>query len=280
MTATLIRSFDLSRNRYGITKVEDKIYIIDNHKIQKHPNVIQVYEDRLGFRFTRNITISDTNWPNDIVYSNESKRVYISDYHEKCIWVMTTTGVHRLTKWLHNVTAPNTLSLTKEGHLLVLRQSQSISQDSLEIYSLNATLIRKLSLPQDIKDSRHVVQTLTGNFIVIHRLNNATHGTFVISMLTTDGMLIHRFIPRNQSETLNNDEHYLSLDPDNSRLFVADYDNQRVILFDSNVLTWSQVLVSNAVNGIRDPFRLFYDANKKHLFVAQYGASIIEYDIN
>src|SRR5688572_16452820 len=116
-----------------MTKVEDKIYVLDYS-----PNRIRVYEDAIGFRFMGDIELHGTYYPWGIVYSNESKCVYISDYsdekYSQCIWVMTTTGEHRLTRWLTNVTDPNPLSLSNEGHLLVLRESQSI----LEIYSLNA----------------------------------------------------------------------------------------------------------------------------------------------
>ena len=132
-----------------------------------------------------------------------------------------TTGEHRLTKWLTNIFYIDTLTMSTEGHLLVLRRSESSTQNSLEIYSLNATLIRRLHLPQVVKDSCHVVQTSEGNFLLLHRLNNELGEPVVISKLTNDGQLIHRFIPRNKSDELVM-PYYLSLDSDNNRLFVAD----------------------------------------------------------
>ena len=98
---------------------------------------------------------------------------------------MTTTGEHRLTEWLTKEAWPYTLSLSNEGHLLVLRQGEPFSQ--LEVYSLNATLIRSLHLRQDIKKPHHVVQTSDGNFIISHQLNKASTGPWVISQLTNDG---------------------------------------------------------------------------------------------
>jgi len=101
---------------------------------------------------------------------------------------------------------------------------------------LNATLIHRLQLPQDVKDSRHVVQTPAGNLILLHRLNDASSGPFVISEMTNTGNLVQRFVSRSQSEELSNPR-YLSLDSDNNRLFVADMHTSRVILFHSSDLT-------------------------------------------
>jgi len=186
--------------------------------------------------------------------------------------MMMATGEHQLTKWLTPVTKPYTLSLSNEGHLLVLRESQNI----LEVYSLNATLIHRLRLSQEVKDARHVVQTSIETFLLLHRLNDSSSAPFVISELANDGHLVQRFVSRSQSEELSNPT-YLSLDEDNNLLFVADYGNNRVVLFDSNVLTWKQVLLAN---GIHYPMRLLYDTNKKHLFVAQHHARVAVYKLN
>lgn len=254
----------------GITKVEDSIYVL-------RMSGIDVYEDQHNFSFIKRIDLSETTDPCDIVYSNKSKSVYISGYRfENIIWVMTTTGEHRQTRWLTGVTWPYTLSLSNDGNLMVLRQGETFHQ--LEIYSLNASLIRILQLPLDIKVPRHAAQTPAGNFIIPHRLNNATYGPWVISELNDDGHLIHRFIPRNQSEQLNHPE-YLLMDSVSNRLFVADRYNNRVILFDPNCLTWSRVLVSDGIGGIGSPHRMVYDTRKKLLLVIGVDIPFTVYEI-
>ena len=273
MVAKYIDSMDDDAYHHrGIAKVEDNIYVLDYT-----PNRIRVYENQIDFRFIRDITLSGTHYPNDIIYSDKSKNVYISDSEDKCVWVMTTTEEHRLTKWLNNVTFPNTLSLSNEGHLLVLRHGESDVPNQLEIYSLEATLIRALHLPKNVADPLHVVQMSTGEFIVSHRLEGTLTGT--LSQLTNNGQLIRQIVPRNKSEELGYPGH-LALDSDNNRLFVADYTRDQVILFDSNDLTWSQVVVSKEKNGIRDPNRLFYDTRKKQLFVTQSLFNVTVYEIN
>ena len=265
------------RPHYGITTVEDKLYVMGNG-----PDGIRrtkVYDDGIDFRFIKDIVMNNTTWPFDIVYSHKSKCIYISDREERGIWMMTTTDEPQTTKWLPDVHQPFTLSLSNEGHLLVLRQGQSPSPDCLEIYSLNATLIRKLDLTPDVKYAQHVVQTSTGNFIISHRLNNAEDGQWTISEFTNDGQLSNRVIARNKSEELNSPKH-LSLDSDNNRLYVADTDNHRVILFDSNDLTWIKVLLSREMNGILNPFRLLYDSCKKRLFVAEHHSNVTVHEIS
>lgn len=256
----------------GITKVDDKIYILNSN-----PNRVKVYEDlNGGFTLISDIELNGTGTPHDILYSNKSQRVYISDNTEQYIWIMTTAGEHRLTKWMAKATWPYTLSLSNEGDFLLLRR-QTPSQ--LLFFSWNVTRNRILNLPQDIIGAQHVVQKPTGNFIILHRLDNATHGPVVISEVANDGRLVNRFVPRNQLEELNR-PHHLSLDSDNNRLFVTDYYNNRVILFDAYDLTWSQVLLSEEMNGIIRPYRLFYDASNNQLYVAQHFANVNVYELN
>lgn len=276
VTSTFLRKLNISGYPSRMTKVEESIFALSYGP----PTTFEVFEDRMDFRFIREIRLYEVGNPGDIVYSNESKCVYISDYEMQCIWRMTTTGEHRLTKWLTNVTNPNTLWLSNEGNLLVLKDDEPFSQ--LYTYSLSANLIGSLELPQEIKKPRHVVQTLDGNFIILHRQNNASSGPWVISQLTSDGQLINRFIPRNQYEKLSEPFH-LSLDSENYRLFVADSDNSRVILMDSSTLTWSKVLICGGIRGVYQPWRMFYDASKKHLFVSQWQLTrhnVLVFEIN
>lgn len=59
----------------------------------------------------------------------------------------------------------------------------------------------------------------------------------------------------------------MALNSDNNRLFVADRYNNRVILSILSDLTWGRVLFSQERQGIIEPFRFVYDANKKRLYV-------------
>lgn len=116
MKATLTGRLNVSSIYRGITNVEDKIYVLADT-----PDIIKVYEDRNDFRFIEDIALNETGFLYDIVYNNNSKCVYISDRATKCIWAMTTTPEHRLTKWLTNVNGPYSLSMTNDGQLMIVR---------------------------------------------------------------------------------------------------------------------------------------------------------------
>lgn len=116
MKATLTGRLNVSSIYRGITNVEDKIYVLADT-----PDIIKVYEDRNDFRFIEDIALNETGFLYDIVYNNNSKCVYISDRTTKCIWAMTTTPEHRLTKWLTNVNGPYSLSMTNDGQLMIVR---------------------------------------------------------------------------------------------------------------------------------------------------------------
>jgi hypothetical protein len=275
VTATYIRSIDDTVSvRVGMITVEDKIYVPHYSR----PYRIDVYENENNFHFIRSIPLN-IEWPYGIVYSNKSKCVYIAD-RSCCIWMMPTTGEHRLTKWLIGLTSPYRISLSNEGNLLLLRGNNYSSPSQLEIYSLNATLIRRIQLAPEIKTPNQVVQTPGGNFIILHTLNNKITGPWVISQLTSDGQLLnHQFIPTNQTDYLSGSIHYISL-ANNNRLFVADSQNDRVIVLNANDLTWSQILKVEGRKEIRDPFTIYFDADKKHLFVLENHRNATIFKIN
>src|SRR6218665_724706 len=195
------------------------MYVLDYTK--ENEPIMRVYENHYGFRFIEDIYLENTVHPNDIIYSNESKNVYISDSKAKRLSVLTTTEEHEVTAWLKNVLEPNALSLSNEGHLIVMRESAFYDlPNQLEIYSVNATLIRTLQLPEDVRNLQHVVQTSSGNFIISHQLKNKDN-QWVLSSLANNGSLLKRFLPRTESEELGMPI-YLALDSNNNRSFVAD----------------------------------------------------------
>ena len=184
--------------------------------------------------------------------------------------------------------------MSSDGELLMVNNASH----SLMIYESDAELIRSIRLPVDIVYACHAVETSTRNFIVIHteeekkmvaeveketvehkeRLeridedgeSNRRKSLLGISQLTRDGQMIsRRIIALNEPRQLTFHDYYISLDSDD-RVFVADRDNDRVILLDSD-LKWSRILCSTNEEiedrKIRLPRRLFYDEKTKQLIV-------------
>src|SRR6218665_3110345 len=71
---------------------------------------------------------------------------------------------HKLIKCMTFDYTPERMSVTSDGKLLVVNKSSSI----LMIYGSDATLLRSIQLPTNIKILWHAVETSIGNFIIIN----------------------------------------------------------------------------------------------------------------
>src|SRR6218665_4166369 len=113
----------------------------------------------------KNIEIEDMKYLYDIGSSEKENCLYVSDYVDKCVWKITieTVDQHKIIKWLTIDYEPRTLSVSRDGELLMINHSSH----SLMIYGSDAELIRSIPLTKDIKHPQHAVETSIGNFIII-----------------------------------------------------------------------------------------------------------------
>src|SRR6218665_3182680 len=239
---------DVARNTVrGATKLRNEIYVLC--PLFSSP-VIYVFEDQSPSSYQRNIEIRDIKFAFDIGSSEKDNCLYVSDTCENCIWKIAreTNDQHKITKWLTTDYKPTTLSVNSDGQLLMVKVSSSI----LMIFGSDAELLHSIQLSSDINLPRHAVETSTGNFIILHQSvkeedkreigsrERNTVRSWVISEVTRDGqMIIRRFIPSNETQTLKF-PNYLSLDSDD-RVFVADKMDGRVILLESN-FKWNKLI--------------------------------------
>ena len=262
----------------GVTKLRNEIYVL----CQPFPCVIRVFKDRNPIPFQEEIAIKEIGDPKDIHSSEKDNCLYVSDQREKCVWKIRrqTYYKHKIIRWLIIDYAPHTLSVSSNGHLLLVTAWSSI----LNIYGSDAELIRSIPLPTEIEGSIHAVETSMGNFIILHQcMENEEQETgpnggikewmWTVSELTRDGQMVHRFSPSNETEKLKNPR-YLTLDSDD-QVFVTDTENDRVILLDANLI-WNRILCPSKEDHdeneeeekkIRRPLRSCYDERKTQLIV-------------
>lgn len=195
--------------------------------------------------------------------------------------------------------------------LLVGHRSEDIKSNAvLKMYGIasnllfDANLLFTIELADEIQKSLHAVETSTGNFIIFHKIWRDTETTSVddgensvyvymvemkgeghdgelnrqefsaVSEVSSNGAIIRCFVLQNEeinSPAFSEEEKgYLFVDSQD-RVFVADANNGRVILLDSN-LQLNRILVPlksgrNKDPPIRMPRRLFYDEETNHLIV-------------
>lgn len=236
---------------YGVTTLRDNVYVLC-----QSPSSLAVFRGQSPFDLLETVDIAVIRKPEDIGASQRDVCLYISDSGGKCIWKKTRD---QPMMWLSNVDWPFTLSVSGEGQVLIARKGQP---SVMELYGHDSVLVQCISMPTDIIDPLHCVQTTTGNLIVSHWWRDSV--TEGVCELTCDGQIVRRFIGNGKSQELTFPR-YLTLDSDD-RIFVTDFDDNRVVMLDSD-LSWIRVLLTKDVDAIEYPERLFFDKKKKQLMI-------------
>jgi hypothetical protein len=181
--------------------------------------------------------------------------LYVPDWGSG-VWKVKTD--HKVDKWLEGVGSVRSLSVTSEGHIVVLVRSED--RYRVDIYDTDGVKLSSLQLPPDIEAPWHVVQTVNKSFIVCHGGRDTELDR--VCEVNNEGVLVKSYGGSPGSELRLDRPRYIALDSE-ERVFVADWGNDRVLLLDKQLniqrvlLTWSS----------DRPCRLFYDRETTQLIV-------------
>jgi len=153
---------------------------------------------------------------------------------------------------------PHGLSVTSSHNLLVAMTGNN----SLNEYSTDGGMIRQISLqPVGISNPVCTVQLSDNQYGVAH------HGpAHQFSVISSDGQLVQSY--RGDAGNMNNprgiavDEH--------GRVFVADQNNNRILVIDRKTLSAYQLRLPDdcALNG---PYSIHLDSVNRRLYIGEHG---------
>src|SRR6218665_2018683 len=148
---------------WGVTKLRNEIYIL----LEARDGVlsrIRGFNDRYPFRLQTEIKAEEINGPCGIASSEKENCLYVSDGSVLCVWKITreTDDTHKIIKWLTTDYFLRTLSVNRDGELLMINRVTH----HLMIYGSDAELIRSIPLPGEIHEPQYAVETSIGNFII------------------------------------------------------------------------------------------------------------------
>jgi hypothetical protein len=275
----LVRLAGQGRRVWGLTKPHDKLYVV-----YLESDAISVY---IAYQqaYTRlpDIHINGMKNPVDIAACINSGGLYVSDVGSDCVWRVKAD--RKVDKWLHvqNVVS---LSVTSDGRLVMLiatdlqGKSPNVTwHGRLEVYSPGGVPLTKITLPADILNPRHAVQTASGTFIVSHG-NKDTALNRVCEVTSDYGVIVASYGHQPGSEPGQlNTPFRIALDSE-ERIIVADRINDRVVLLDRKLnlqrvlLTWT-----SHIDGIGGPMRLHYDRQTAQLAVGLMSGHVDIYSL-
>jgi hypothetical protein len=250
-----LATFDgpIRRQVCGMTTMDNKLFVVYDQS-----DTIYVYTTQPSYTELAKVHVNGLQTSVDIAACSINSCLYVADSGSECVWKVKIDEV-KVDKWLKGVRTAQSISVTSEGHIVVL--ILSVPQSRVDIYDTDAVKLSSLQLPCTIP--RRVLQTVNKSFIVcdgsgpsdteqrVCEVNN--EGVVVKSYGESRGSHLGQlYMPW-----------YIVLDSE-ERVFVADLDKGRVLLLDKQfnirrvLLTWS-----------RDcrPYRLFYDRETTQLIV-------------
>jgi len=217
---------------------------------------VEVY-DVINYRLQRRLTVPNIRGLTDVTSCEHYRCVYIGDDGVKCIHRLDVQGA--FTQWAVN-DRPAGLSVNAAHNVLVT----CCNVRKIKEFSSHGDLLRELTLPDDVINPWHAIQTRNGEFIVCHGgLDDPVHRVCKIS---ADGRHIiksHGGQPGSDIGQYNVPIH-LAVD-NNEFVFVADYGNRQVTLLSPMLDYIRQVVSPDDLKG--GPNRLYLDIHRRRLYV-------------
>ena len=239
----------------GVTLLAGEIYLLK----RKERDQVEVY-DVITYRMRRCLTVPNAQQLVDITSCEHYRCAYIGDSDGECVHRLDVDPQGAVTRWaVHDV--PNGLSVNTTHNLLVtFRTVRAIKE-----FSSRGDLLRELTLPDDVVNPCHAIQTRGGQFVVCHGdRDDQVHRVCTIS---PDGRHTLRSHGGQRGSDIGQYEVpiYLAVD-DDERVFVADVINGRVTLLSPTLEYIRQVVSCDQLKW--RPRRLFLDTERRQLYVA------------
>jgi len=284
--------FTMPNSVSGLATIDGNVFVLC-----REPKSLRIYRDESPYVLEKQLTISEILDPWDMAASPPSNCLYVTDQFSECVWkISAPTDVensgwlsrvvgNRMTKWwtgkgshiirwLTRISYPYTISVSRDGlRVLLARQGQPCC---VEIYGQDGVRIQRLMLASDVETVRHAVETSKGNLVVSHKWKAS--GKWGVCEVNRDGQILHRFVAKNGRQQALDEPLHVAVD-DEQRVFVADYKNNRVIQFDSD-LNWIRIALKKDNDTIQEPNRLCCDQDKKRLLVGQTEGNLGLYGIS
>ena len=241
----------------GVASLADEVYVLR----EKRRDQVEVY-DVISYRLQCSLTVPNmSGFTPDMTSCKHHRCVYIADDIRECIHRLDVQGA--FTRWAVN-DGPRGLSVNAAHNVLVTcRVVRKIKE-----FSSHGDLLRELTLPDDVINPRHAIQTRNGEFIVCHGgPNDVVHGACKIS---ADGRHIIKSHGGRPGSDIGQYKFPIHLAVDNNEfVFVADNGNRRVTLLSPTLDYIRQVVSCDDLKwGLWMPNKLCLDIHRRRLYVA------------
>jgi len=235
---------------WGVTSLDNEIFLLR----PRGRDQIEVY-DVITYRLQRCLTVPNARGFIDITSCEHYHCLYIGDPRVECVHRLDVDGA--ATQWPVNG-EPRGLSVNAAHNVIVTcRRVRKIKE-----FSSHGDLRRELTLPDDVINPRHTIQSRSGQFIVCH--GAGSDQLHRVCMISADGRHIVHSHGGQRGSFIGQYyvPHHLAVDNDEC-VYVVDF--RRVTLLSPTLSYIREVVSSDQLKW--QPLRLYLDVQRRRLYV-------------
>jgi len=227
-----------------------------------HTN-IQVYKRSAdNVNVQRNINIgAGTNTFRGLAACELNKCLYVSEESAQTIHKVSPVTNSTVKLWSLNGAQPYGVTVNNAHNLLVACYNTHKVQE----YTTDGAIVREINLQPDIVNPTHAVQLRAGEF-GITSFGSAYHRYCVVG---NDGKIV-----KSTASGLISSPHAFAVSKGGSKVLVANYGSNRILLLNSKSLTIEQLPA--AVNvGFSNPYCIHFNSSAGTMYVGEWGGGRI-----
>jgi len=202
---------------------------------------------------------SSTSTFRDLAACEFNQCLYVSEESNQMIHKVSPVTNNTVKQWCVNG-QPHGVSVNRAHNLLVACQTTHKVQE----YTTDGALVREINLQPDITFPAHVVQLRGDEFGITQ--HGSVHRYCVVS---SDGKIV-KSIGDGQMHT----PYGFAVSKDGSKVFVADYGQNRISLLNSKSLSIEQLPAAFSVS-FNGPYCIHFDARAGVMYVGEWGGGRI-----
>ena len=259
----LLPSLPATGTVWGIAYLNEKLHVI----CEKSADVCIYNATSPGYPFLKKVQIKQLKRARDIAACYDNELIYIAA--DSCVWRLAA-AYENISIFAPNNDSPDTIfpwSISvSEGRLLVTPKEGN----ELFVYLPHGALLRRVVLPSFMR-ALHAVEGFGGSFVICHigyRERRRQHHQ--ITIVDQAGRVMGFYGDRSGSEQHQLNKPYYLARGEDGKIFAADFNNDRVLLFDADLNLECVIPASNK------PRRLCFVPEFGQLIIGQLDSSLIE----
>jgi DNA-binding beta-propeller fold protein YncE len=249
-----------ARSVTGLTTIDNRLFVLRfpcNQRLEQYE--LSTYKLQGTLRVK---SLSDDYARNGLTSCNVNSCLYVCDYGGDMVYRIDLLSNNKVYRWPVG-DGPSGVSVNDSSNLLVTCHTTKKIQE----YTSKGSLVREICFPfSETHWPMYTVQVDRDRFVVSRR--GAVSDVIEID---PQGRRLVSYRDKLQSTTKHqfNEPHHFTVDGDGGCIFVADVNNNRILVLDRKSIS-AREFNPSAESGLKEPYCIYLDKSRGLLFVGEF----------